>query len=99
MSFVILTTKDGVFRTEADESLRPIESYDYLFYGSRRARFTVAEVIAETRLRVIDEDTPDRVNLVPSKLLEHFATVDEARAELKSLTSYGSMDTKLRKVA
>lgn len=98
MSFVILTDKDGVFRTEADESLRPIEAYDYLFYGQHRARFTLAEVVKETKVRIIETDGASPVNLVPSKLLEHFDTVEEARRELASLTSYGRMDTALRKV-
>jgi hypothetical protein len=99
MSFVILTDKDGVFRTEADASLRPVERYDYLFYGTRRARFTLAEVLAETRLRIVAEEPNARVNLVPSKFLAHFDTIEAARRELASLTSYGTMDTKLQKVA
>lgn len=98
MSFVILTDKDGVFHTEADDALRPVERYDYLFYGQRRARFTLAEVVAETRVRIIDADAPGRVNLVPSKLLPHFDTIEAARRELSSLTHYGRMDASLRKV-
>jgi hypothetical protein len=35
---------------------------------------------------------------VPSKLFEKFETLDEARAELKTLTTYGSMDIRLQKV-
>jgi hypothetical protein len=98
MSFVILTDKDGVFRTEADSSLRPVEAYDYLFYGQHRARFTLAEVLQETKLRIIEVDGTSPVNTVPSKLLEHFDTVEDARKELASLTSYGRMDTQLRKI-
>ena len=98
MTFVILTDKDGVFRTEADASLRPIEAYDYFFYGQHRARFTLAEVLQETKVRIIEADPASPVNLVPSKLLEHFDTVEDARRELTSLTSYGRMDTQLRKV-
>ena len=98
MSFVILTDKAGVFRTEPDPALRPVETYDYLFYGQHRARFTLAEVLAETRVRIVEVDTDTPVNLVPSKLLEHFDTVEDARRELSSLTSYGRMDTQLRKV-
>jgi hypothetical protein len=98
MSFVILTDKDGIFRTEADASLRPVEAYDYFFYGQHKARFTLAEVLRETKVRVIETAAASPVNLVPSKLLEHFDTVEDARKELSSLTSFGSMDCKLRKV-
>lgn len=98
MSYVILTSKHGIFRTEADASLRPVESYDYLFYGQRRAHFVVAELLAETKVRVIEEQADARVNLVPSKFLERFDTLEDARAELTSLTRFGRMDTKLERV-
>jgi hypothetical protein len=99
MSYVILTSKDGIFRTEANDALRPVEAWDYLFYGQRRARFVVAELLAETKVRVIEDAPPNVVNLVPSKFLEHFDTLEDARRELTSLTSFGAMDTTLTKVA
>ena len=98
MSYVILTSKDGIFRTEADASLRPVETYDYLFYGRRRARFVLAELLAETRVRIVDEILPAQVNVVPTKFLAHFDTLEGARKELTNLTSYGHMDTKLQLV-
>jgi len=99
VSYVILTSKDGIFRTEADASLRPVEAWDYLFHGTRRAHFVVAELLAETRVRIVDDQLPPNVNLVPSKLLEHFDTLDDARRELTTLTRFGRMDTELRRVA
>ena len=98
MSYVILTSKDGIFRTEPNDSLRPIEAWDYLFYGTRRAHFVVAELLAETRIRIVDDQLPPNINLVPSKLLEHFGTIEDARRELTTLTSFGRMDTELRRV-
>ena len=99
MTYVILTSKDGIFRTEGNDQLRPVETWDYIFYGQRRARFVVAELLGETRVRVIDEQTPPNINLVRSKFLEHFDTLEDVRRELTSLTSYGTMDTSLRQVA
>lgn len=99
MTYVILTSKDGIFRTEADTHLRPVETWDYLFYGTRRASFVVAQVLTDTKIRIVDEQDPPNINLVPSKLLQHFDSLDEARRELKSLTTYGTMDTTLRQVA
>ena len=34
--YVILTTKPGKFRTEIVDGLRPLEAYDYVFYGEKR---------------------------------------------------------------
>ena len=41
--YVVLTSKPGEFRTEITKGLTPVESYDYIFYGRKRARFTIAE--------------------------------------------------------
>ena len=93
--YVILTSKPGQFRTEIGASLRPVEAYDYVFYGRLRARFLIAELMAETRVRLIDETEPVTVNDVPSKFLEKFQSVERARRELQYLCAFDGMDTAL----
>ncbi len=97
MTYVILTSKPGVFRTELVDGLRPVETYDYVFCGRKRAEFTIAELSGDVRLRVIDEAEPPLLNLVPSKFLEKFPSVERAYAELRHLTAFGGMDAVLRK--
>lgn len=97
--YVILTSKPGQFRTEPSEGLRICEKYDYLFYGQKKAHFMIAELLKPVHVRVVDETGPPIVNGVPSKFLEKFETVEAARKELKTLTSFGGMDTKLQEVA
>jgi hypothetical protein len=95
--YVILTSKPGQFRTEAPSGLRPLEAYDYLFYGHKKAQFVIAELIEEsTKIRVIEDETAI-VNDVPVKFLEKFASIELAFNELKHLTTFGHMDTALRK--
>lgn len=94
--YVILTSKPGQFRTEAGEGLTPVEAWDYLFCGTRRARFVIADLTAETKVRVIDEAPPPRLNLVPSKFLPKFETIEAARAELAHLTRFAGAETALR---
>jgi hypothetical protein len=95
--YVILTSKPGQFRTEVNDDLRPVEGYDYLFCGDRKAHFVIAELLAErTKVRVV-EDGADIVNLVPSKFLPTFDTVERAVDELRRLTAFGTMDTALCK--
>lgn len=96
--YVVLTTKPGEFRTEITKGLNPIESYDYIFYGRKRANFTIAELGDPIKIRIVEDEEPHSINDVPSKLFEKFDTLDEARAELHTLTHYGTMDIKLRKV-
>lgn len=95
MAFVILTSKPGHFRTEPTEGIAPVESWDYMFCGRKRAAFTIAELLAPGRVRIIDESGP--VNLVPTKFLEAFDSIEEARAELQTLTAYRSMPAELRR--
>jgi hypothetical protein len=95
--YVILTSKPGQFRTVAAQGLRPLEAYDYMFYGHTKAHFVIAELLEDsTRIRVIEDDTAI-VNDVPSKFLEKFETTELALRELKCLTTFGHMDTELRK--
>jgi hypothetical protein len=96
--FVILTSKPGEFRTEIGAELRPVESYDYSFCGRMRAHFVIAEITAPTKVRIVDETPPLVVNLVPTKFLEKFATVERARHELESLASSGGTDFVLARV-
>ncbi len=97
--YVILTSKPGQFRTEVVDGLRPLKAYDYLFYGQKMARFVIAELLNEsTKIRVIEDDT-EIVNDVPSKFLEKFETPEHAFSELNHLTTFGTMDTALRKAA
>jgi len=97
--YVILTTKPGVFKTEISDGVMPVESYDYLFYGRKRANFTIAELANDkARITIVEDEPPQITNSVPSKLFEKFDSLDEARAELNTLTHYGSMDIVLKPV-
>jgi hypothetical protein len=97
--YVILTSKPGQFRSEVIDGLQPVETYDYLFYGVKKATFVIAELLKDTKVRIIDEAwSPPIVNEVPSKFLEKFATRELAFAELQHLTSFGNMNTALQKI-
>jgi hypothetical protein len=95
--YVILTSKPGKFRTELADGLKPLEAYDYLFYGDKKARFVIAELLKDTKIRVVEEGTLI-VNDVPSKFFEKFETVERALTELKHLTNFGHVESKLQKV-
>jgi len=98
VSYVILTSKPGQFRTEVTEGLEPLEAYDYLCFGRKRAGFVIARLAAPTRIRIVDETPPPVVNYVPSKFLEKFETVEGARRELQELAQSGGEDFVLRAV-
>jgi hypothetical protein len=93
--YVILTSKPGQFRTELVAGLLAIESYDYLFCGRKRAHFVIAELEREVRIRIVEEGARPVVNDVPSKFLPRFATLEQARAELKQLAGNGALDAAL----
>jgi hypothetical protein len=87
--YVIVTSKPGQFRAELTEGLHAVESYEYVAYGRTRAHFVIAELAAPARLRIIDETPPEAVNLVSTKFLEKFQTLERARRELETLASSG----------
>jgi len=97
-AYVILTSKPGQFRTELVDGLQPLETYDYLFCGRPRARFVIAELAREVKVRIVDEAAAPVVNLVPSKFLPRFDSLEKARAELRQLVRFGGIDMKLEKV-
>ncbi len=95
--YVILTSKVGHFHTEIIDRLQPVDAYDYLFYGQKKARFVIAKLLGETKIRVV-EDESAIINDVPIKFLQKFETVDLAYNELRHLTNFGAIDTALHKV-
>jgi hypothetical protein len=92
VSYVILASKPGQFRTEVTEGLEPLESYDYVCYGRKRAGFVIARLTAPTRVKIVDETPPPVVNFVPSKFLPTFDSVEHARRELQELARAGGTD-------
>jgi hypothetical protein len=97
-AYVILTSKPGQFHTELTEGLEPLEAYEYICFGRKRADFVIARLATPTRIRIVDETAPPVVNLVPSKFLEKFESVERARRELEALASCGGGDFVLRAV-
>jgi hypothetical protein len=93
--YVILTSKPGQFRTELVAGLQAIESYDYLFCGRKRAHFVIAQLEREVRIRIVEDGARPLVNDVPSKFLPRFATLEQARAELRQLAGNGALDAAL----
>ncbi|MDF3835536.1 ferredoxin [Cupriavidus basilensis] len=106
--YVILSSKPGQFRTELVAGLVAVEAYDYLFYGRKTAHFVIAELAHPVKVKIIEEtagdaaaeaggQAPPAINYVPSKFLDQFATLQDARDELKRLATFGSMDIALVK--
>lgn len=93
--YVILINKVGQYTTEAGEGLTPIEEYDYLFCGKRKARYVIARLDKEVKVKVTEEGDSGTVNYVPSKFLPKFPTLEEARDQVKQLVSFGRLDTAL----
>lgn len=93
--FVLLTSRPSQFHTEPTDGITAVEAYDYVFYGKRTARFVIAELAADTKVRIRDDTPPGVVNLVSTRFLDKYATLDAARDALRQLASFGSMDITL----
>ncbi len=93
--FVILTSKPGQFRTELVNGLEHVEAFDYMFYGRCKAHFVIASLQEAVKVKVIDETPPEVVNFIPSKFLEKFETLEQARGVLQALVQKGDADVTL----
>jgi hypothetical protein len=98
VAFVILTSKRGEFRTEIVDGLTPVETYEYSCFGRPRARFVIASLGKPTKVRIVDETPPRVVNLVPTKFLPRFESIERARRELETLAAAGGRDFVLAQV-
>ncbi len=97
--YLILTSKPGKYRSQSLSGMRAVDAYDYFFYGEKKAHFTIAEVTDDrARVRVIEEGT-EIVNDVPFKFFPKFETIQGALNEIRHLTTFGHMETDLRKTA
>lgn len=93
--YVILTSKPGQYKTEPGDGLSVVDAYDYLFYGHLRARFEIAQILHETRVRIVDDEGTGTVNSVPSKFFEKYRDVAAAKRVLQSLCSFGDLDARI----
>lgn len=97
--FAILPSKPGQYRTEPVAGVEPLEAYDYVFCGRVRARFVLARLAAETKVKVVDESGAASVNWVPTKFLERHVSLEDARAAIQKLACFGSSDIRLVRTA
>lgn len=93
--YVVLTSKPGQYRTEPSADINIVESWNYMFYGRLLATFAIGQLRNETRVRVVEEDAEGTINWVPSKFLERFESLSDAKKELEQLTQFGSLDARL----
>ncbi|MCQ9617744.1 ferredoxin [Paenalcaligenes niemegkensis] len=95
--YVVLTTKPGEYRSEGGEGVETIAAYEYRFYGKTKAIFTIAKINEDSRVLIIEEGPGGTTNNITTRQMEKFDTVDDAYAELESLTNFGSIDAELIK--
>ncbi|NYT77008.1 ferredoxin [Alcaligenaceae bacterium] len=94
--YAIITSKPGQYSALVDESATIIESYEYLFYGRLKAIYQLIKMEREGRVRITEDDPPYISNSVPTKFLEKFDTLEQARAELHHLVEFGNLEADLR---
>jgi hypothetical protein len=94
--YIILTTKPGLYRSEATEGMRPIESHAY-YYGDRHvATYIITELERTSSYVRIVETTPGgTINLVPTKFFDHFPTSADALDSLRELVAASNLGAHL----
>ncbi|RTZ45433.1 ferredoxin [Candidimonas sp. SYP-B2681] len=90
--YVILVSKPGKYRSEVGPEARVIESYEYRYCGKIKAIYQLVKLDSDIRIRITEDDPPHVVNNVPSKFLEKFETIEQARVELNHLAQFGGQE-------
>lgn len=94
--FVVITSKPGVYKSTLDASAKLIEAYNYYFYEKHLATFHLAELQGDGYVEIKEEE--GGVNRVPTKFLESFNTLEEAKAEIDELITFGNLEVRLEKI-
>lgn len=96
--YIIVTSKPNEYAADHGDGIRPVERYDYFFYGNHRATFTIGEVVDDAaRVEIVDAEDPSCVNSVPHKFFGDFSDVATARGEIEELVRYGAIDARLER--
>lgn len=94
--YVVVTSKPGVYKSRLNADAKIIESYDYYFYDRHLATFHLAELLGDGHVEIIEEE--GGINRVPTKFLEAFDTLKEAKAEIDELITFGNLEVRLEKI-
>lgn len=95
--YVILTSKPGLYTSTLDAGGVVVEAYKYLFYGRCKAIFQLAKLESDVKVCITEDEPPHVRNVVSTKFLEHFDTLEQARKELNHLIRFGGLDTVLQR--
>lgn len=94
--FVVLTSKPGIYRAQLKTASEIIESYKYYFYDRHLATFQIAKMDQPGYVEIIEEN--GNVNKVPTKFLDSFDTLEEAKSEIDTLIRFGNLEVRLEKL-
>jgi len=95
VSYVILTSKPGEYRTEPGEGVEVVATYEYRFYGRLKAVFAIARLRETARVCIVEETPGGTINDIATRQMEKFETREEAYAELVGLTNFGTLKAEL----
>ncbi|CAM3385853.1 Ferredoxin [Bordetella sputigena] len=95
--YVVLTSKPGIYRSEPPSGASVVETYDYAFYGKPTAVFQIVRLAADARVRIVEEAPPHTVNVVPVRVMERYALLEDARRALGDLVTFGTLQATLIK--
>jgi hypothetical protein len=89
--YVVLTSKPDIYRSEPPAGAWIVETYDYAFHGKATAVFQIVRLAADARVRIVAEAPPHTVNMVPVRVMERYARLEDARRALGQLATFGTL--------
>ena len=97
--YIVFGSKENVYKSIPLEGIETVEKYLYKFYGKVRLELSIGKVNnSRSKIKVVDCLHENCVNFISSKFFGNFENIESARNEIKSLTFFGNLKTKLVKV-
>lgn len=97
--YIIFGSKENVYKSIPVDGIDIIEMYHYKFYGKVQLELNIGKVNnIKSKIKVIDCTQKNCVNFISVKFFGNFNSIDAARNEIKTLISYGNLNTDMIKI-
>ncbi|RYM00269.1 hypothetical protein EWH99_12460 [Sporolactobacillus sp. THM7-7] len=83
--YMILTNKQAYQTELTNEGLKPVETYDFYFFGQVKAKYTIVKVLdPSVKIKIYENHDGQKkyVNEIRMKFFDQFDSVEDAREEL-----------------
>ena len=97
--YIIYGSKKNVYKSIPLNGVKTVESYEYKFFGKIKLELSIGKVSnLKSKIKVIDCTSENCINLISEKFFGDFKNIADARKEIKTLISFGNLNTEMKQI-